>query len=1042
MVSTMVSTLQDFNNAIDNILVHNASTDSLHGRVCAVCDEFMELSGTNIIGLKTFMKYVPLLLGDPSLPDALHEYYTLKIPHNNNANSTLKNALLSPNSMPFYNSKRLPCIMCCNACKHELRSKKTPKYAIASNLTIGMAPPCLQALNEIELALLSQARFRGHLFTYWGGCHRSIKGWHSFYDVDPNYTNAVLQQVSHVTENKNIAVVLCGPFTPEQKEKVLSKVEVDTEKIQIAFAWLKQHNHLYAYATMPQLGPITIINNSREVESENSDIEIKEEIKVIFPDSTIHTGGCNDYEEFQQALAEIRSTCPGAIPFVTSRPSSRILRDYKDMNLMKAFPKQFPYGYGYHEDFNVQCSVNGFLKHLLMLSLPALHEATFVLVIHNMYEKSRALAGSFWQVKGGKEKCNVSEQELNSAISRQLHGLPPIHTPGQKFLDSVKAVKRHLAHTNNSAQAAQAKFLSLTHHFGCPTVLFTVSFDDSLDIRILPLSGHNNVVQWISNLESLSPQRLNAEMELLKALRLQYPGICALNFEFLLNIVLDKIVGDNPLRVGIFGKLAAFALAVEEQGRKTLHAHIIVFTLGWNETLRRLQSSNPTIKKQAEDEVIAFVDSILSTELCPGLGQELMCSECNQSTLNFLSGQELRNLRHKIGSKTCNGIIAKCPNCLSSFRGNQIALQKAMPQCLTGDLHDEEIHSMVSLQVLKATSPFQSTVASNHMIALNNYRFNHHLDQHTKTCWKKGDEARCKLPDIHEPKTRIMFSETPYETFLWNGSKKPIHNITIRPHRFPHDAFTNVHCVMMSSCHAPCNSNIGVTTGARATIYASCYSAKATQKEDCSEYNKMASYVGNRFQTQVKENTLFEGLSRLMGAVIVGTSEHVCAAPMAAFLVRNGSRFKFSVNFKYVPLREFRSILSEEEDTPDISDMPMTILSHDTGCFMTNEALNYFHRPKCLNDLCVIDFFTEYEVIRKRPTKNERETFELDNEDHPGFMKQVVRKRNPENPVLPQFSHWAFPDTASFDGNIFEVDQSNTHIENFCQTVLILFQPF
>jgi hypothetical protein len=93
MASTMVSTLQDFNNAIDNILVRNASTDSLHGRVCAVCDEFMELSGTNIIGLKTFMKYVPLLLGDASLPDALHEYYTLKVPDNSNANSTLKNAM-------------------------------------------------------------------------------------------------------------------------------------------------------------------------------------------------------------------------------------------------------------------------------------------------------------------------------------------------------------------------------------------------------------------------------------------------------------------------------------------------------------------------------------------------------------------------------------------------------------------------------------------------------------------------------------------------------------------------------------------------------------------------------------------------------------------------------------------------------------------------------------------------------------------------------------------------------------------------------------
>ena len=141
------------------------------------------------------------------------------------------------------------------------------------------------------------------------------------------------------------------------------------------------------------------------------------------------------------------------------------------------------------------------------------------------------------------------------SISRSI--LPPIHGPGQKFLDSVKAVKRRMPHTNGAAQAAQAKFLSLTHHFGCPEILFTVSFDDSLDIRSLPLSGKNDCLQWIASLADKSPSDLAKEMELLKAPRYKYPGIGALNFESLLDIVLDKIVGDNQLRMGVFGKLAA-----------------------------------------------------------------------------------------------------------------------------------------------------------------------------------------------------------------------------------------------------------------------------------------------------------------------------------------------------------------------------------------------------------------------------------------------------------------------------------------------------
>jgi len=128
------------------------------------------------------------------------------------------------------------------------------------------------------------------------------------------------------------------------------------------------------------------------------------------------------------------------------------------------------------------------------------------------------------------------------------------------------------------------KFLSLTHKFGCPKVLFTVCFDDSLDLRILTLSGKEDAMDWIASLDELSASEKAAKMDKLNALRYKYPGLCAFNFEELLDVVLEKIVGDNNLNEGIFGRLAAYGLTVEEQGRKTLHAHILVYTHDWNET--------------------------------------------------------------------------------------------------------------------------------------------------------------------------------------------------------------------------------------------------------------------------------------------------------------------------------------------------------------------------------------------------------------------------------------------------------------------------
>lgn len=184
---------------------------------------------------------------------------------------------------------------------------------------------------------------------------------HSFHEVDPNHTIAVLEKVEHFTNAKNIAVVLCGPFTSNQKEKVLRKVQVNVEWVLKAFAWLMANNKLYENLPYPRIEAPAIFVKSYNVESDNSDIETKEEFKVVFPDGTVQTGGCSDGVEFDKVVAEIRSKCANSIPFPTSRPSQKILRDYEDENLMRAFPKQFPYGFGYHEDFNVKSSQNGYL---------------------------------------------------------------------------------------------------------------------------------------------------------------------------------------------------------------------------------------------------------------------------------------------------------------------------------------------------------------------------------------------------------------------------------------------------------------------------------------------------------------------------------------------------------------------------------------------------------------------------------------------------------------------------------------------------------
>jgi hypothetical protein len=231
------------NTAIDNILFQS-NDGTLHGKVCLVCDKFMLQDEQSEMSLKIFLKVAHYLTGTQStpLPVELRKCYTFTVPGIAETNQVLRHCLLSPRSQLYH--KRRPFIMICKECKAGLNERRLqqgilPRFAIANNMAIGNTPMCLLELNDIEVALISQARFRGHLFTYWGGCHKSIKGWHCFYEVNPNNTTAVLGAVAHFTQTENIAVVLSGPFTTNQKQHILQKTQVNADKVLKAFAWLK-----------------------------------------------------------------------------------------------------------------------------------------------------------------------------------------------------------------------------------------------------------------------------------------------------------------------------------------------------------------------------------------------------------------------------------------------------------------------------------------------------------------------------------------------------------------------------------------------------------------------------------------------------------------------------------------------------------------------------------------------------------------------------------------------------------------------------------
>ena len=169
--------LNEFNKAVDGLLVHDAASNTLHPCVCLVHDKFLTTTYYRTIRLKTFLKYAPYLRGSDSIPTSLQQQYCCSfVTGEPDTNALLSQCLLSPRSTLIQHTtkdRRLhPSIMCCATCHGALKldrlqkKGKPPCFAIANDLAIGFAPPCLEVLNEVELALISQARFKEHLLQY------------------------------------------------------------------------------------------------------------------------------------------------------------------------------------------------------------------------------------------------------------------------------------------------------------------------------------------------------------------------------------------------------------------------------------------------------------------------------------------------------------------------------------------------------------------------------------------------------------------------------------------------------------------------------------------------------------------------------------------------------------------------------------------------------------------------------------------------------------------------------------------------------------
>jgi hypothetical protein len=230
-------------------LTEKDSDGQIHSRVCVFCDRLVGLERvshyTTGKQIKRAAKRVKCLVkpevGVP-YPQLLLDQYGIE--DNTEEKPNLRNILLSPRSILVPGKGYVTCCQCHDSAVGDDKNKKPslPPFAIARGYVIGLAPVEITRLNAFELAVISPVRAVANVFTFYGGCHEVVRGWHTFYQANVGHAVGTFTALDKFKIRNTVSVVLCGPFTKEQRALVMRKMSLNREHCRKAFDWLKKNN--------------------------------------------------------------------------------------------------------------------------------------------------------------------------------------------------------------------------------------------------------------------------------------------------------------------------------------------------------------------------------------------------------------------------------------------------------------------------------------------------------------------------------------------------------------------------------------------------------------------------------------------------------------------------------------------------------------------------------------------------------------------------------------------------------------------------------
>ena len=536
----------------------NSSTDKHRAFVCVICDSFIigteEIVWLSKDQIKNKASYLSTSYYESSirrgvpLPPVLRNQYLIE------NDDDLKDLLLSPRA-----HRRDDTFMSCKCCSNNIRrttSNKPPRFGITNDWVIGYIPYSIVGnIDDLLAAMISHVRFYSYVFSYIAGAHKSIKGHHTFFLNDPEHIGATFNYLQQSGSTKDVYVMLCGRMTPSQREITKKKCQMDSEKYMKLLTWLIEHHPGYKDVTPPEEAPSPVPlggfhqtqNNTDESDPNAADLENSfDGSRFTFAPANqpkSNTGSCTNEKDF------IFSLLNGKEPTLIFHGGDRV--GSHQIKLEDMFPVQFPFGLGGLHKRPTKISPTEALRHYARIALPQFQRADFILVLYAMFQRAQTFQNSVITCRSkldsstlGDQLSTITKEQLNSVTEQVLdgRGSNTSNATMNQLFHSITANCKSVGHSNEAAAVARKKSFATWQYFGAPAVFATASpcDENSLRVRLYATSE----VHELPNIDDLMDEtKCFLDLKLRRGWRSTYPGACSLEFQSLMQVFINVLLG-------------------------------------------------------------------------------------------------------------------------------------------------------------------------------------------------------------------------------------------------------------------------------------------------------------------------------------------------------------------------------------------------------------------------------------------------------------------------------------------------------------------